>query len=121
MVHILMLWLPIVVSSVFVFIASSVIHMALKYHQNDYGRLPDEAAAADALRKLNIPPGLYIMPHAASSSAMNDPVRRAQVVAAVGKVGKAEQIAEAAAWLISPNADFVHGSCLIADGGVLMH
>ena len=29
--------------------------------------------------------------------------------------------AECAAWLISPGADFVHGSTLIADGGVLMH
>src|SRR4029453_7568090 len=55
------------------------------------------------------------------ASAMSDPVRRAQVVAAVGKVGTAEQIAECAAWLISPGADFVHGSTLIADGGVLMH
>jgi len=55
------------------------------------------------------------------ASAMSDPVRRAQVVAAVGKVGTAEQIAECAAWLISPAADFVHGSTLIADGGVLMH
>jgi NAD(P)-dependent dehydrogenase (short-subunit alcohol dehydrogenase family) len=52
---------------------------------------------------------------------MSDPVGRAQVVAAVGKVGKAEQIAEAAVWLISPNADFVHGATLIADGGILMH
>ena len=39
----------------------------------------------------------------------------------VGKVGKAEQIAEAAVWLISPNADVVHGATLIADGGILMH
>jgi NAD(P)-dependent dehydrogenase (short-subunit alcohol dehydrogenase family) len=42
------------------------------------------------------------------------------VVKAVGKVGTAEQIAECAAWLVSPAADFVHGSTLIADGGVLM-
>jgi len=53
-------------------------------------------------------------------SAMNDPVRRREVVAAVGKVGSAEQIAECCAWLISPAAGFVHGETLIADGGVLM-
>lgn len=53
-------------------------------------------------------------------SAMNDPVRRQEVVAAVGKVGTAEQIAECCAWLVSPAAEFVHGATLIADGGVLM-
>ena len=53
-------------------------------------------------------------------SAMNDPVRRREVVAAVGKVGSAEQIAECCAWLISPAAGFVHGETLVADGGVLM-
>jgi len=53
-------------------------------------------------------------------SAMSDPVRRREVVAAVGKVGSAEQIAECCAWLVSPAADFVHGATLIADGGVLM-
>ena len=66
-----------------------------------------------------VAPGFIDTPFVAS--AMSDPVRRAQVVAAVGKVGTPEQIAEAAAWLISPHADFVHGSTLIADGGVLMH
>jgi 3-oxoacyl-[acyl-carrier protein] reductase len=53
-------------------------------------------------------------------SAMNDPLRREEVVKAVGKVGTAEQIAECCAWLVSPAADFVHGSTLIADGGILM-
>lgn len=53
-------------------------------------------------------------------SAMNDPEKRRDVVAAVGKVGTAEQIAECAAWLVSPAAEFVHGSTLIADGGILM-
>ena len=76
--------------------------------------LGDKGIAVNA-----VAPGFIDTPFVAS--AMSDPVRRAQVVAAVGKVGTAEQIAECAAWLISPNADFVHGSTLIADGGVLMH
>ena len=76
--------------------------------------LGDKGIAVNA-----VAPGFIDTPFVAS--AMSDPVRRAQVVAAVGKVGKAEQIAEAAAWLISPNADFVHGATLIADGGILMH
>ena len=49
-----------------------------------------------------------------------DPERRKEVEAAVDQVGTAEQIAECCAWLVSPAADFVHGSTLIADGGILM-
>ena len=65
-----------------------------------------------------VAPGFIDTPFVAS--AMSDPVRRQEVVKAVGKVGTAEQIAECAAWLVSAAADFVHGSTLIADGGVLM-
>lgn len=65
-----------------------------------------------------VAPGFIDTPFVAS--AMNDPVRRPLVEAAVGKVGQPEQIAETIAWLISPEADFVHGETLIADGGVLM-
>ena len=42
MIYISTLWLPILVSAVFVFIVSSIIHMVLKYHRNDYKQLPDE-------------------------------------------------------------------------------
>ena len=65
-----------------------------------------------------VAPGFIDTPFVAS--AMNDPVRRKQVEAAVGKVGSAEQIAECCAWLVSPAASFVHGETLVADGGVLM-
>ena len=65
-----------------------------------------------------VAPGFIDTPFVAS--AMNDPARRKEVEAAVGKVGTAEQIAECCAWLVSPGADFVHGETLIADGGILM-
>ena len=65
-----------------------------------------------------VAPGFIDTPFVAS--AMSDPVRRQEVVKAVGKVGTAEQIAECAAWLVSPAASFVHGATLIADGGILM-
>jgi len=61
------LWLPILVSSVFVFIASSIIHMVLKYHANDFKKLPGEDQIMEALRKFNIPPGDYAMPRAGST------------------------------------------------------
>jgi NAD(P)-dependent dehydrogenase (short-subunit alcohol dehydrogenase family) len=65
-----------------------------------------------------VAPGFIDTPFVAS--AMNDPERRKKVEANLaGKVGKPEQIAHAIAYMVSEEADFVHGSTLIADGGVL--
>ena len=61
-----MLWLPILLSAVFVFIASSVIHMALQIHKADYKRLPNEEQALEALRKAGVQPGQYVFPCPAS-------------------------------------------------------
>jgi len=73
MVPVLSLWLPILLSAVLVFVVSSLIHMVFRYHANDFRKLPDEGAFAEALRKLNIPPGEYALPHAASPKEMNSP------------------------------------------------
>lgn len=73
MVSILALWLPILLSAVFVFIVSSAIHMALGYHANDYKNLPDEDAFLDAVRRLNIPEGQYVAPRPASMKDMKSP------------------------------------------------
>ena len=62
MVSVVSLWLPVLVSAVLVFLASSLFHMVLKYHQRDAGPLPDEEKVADALRPLRIPPGDYALP-----------------------------------------------------------
>lgn len=72
-VPIMSLWLPIVVSALFVFIVSSIIHMVFKYHANDFAQLPGEDQVMDALRKFNIPPGNYAMPRAGSMKAMGEP------------------------------------------------
>ena len=70
MISIPSLWLPILLSGVFVFVASSIIHMFLTYHKNDFAKVPDEDAAMDALRPLNIPPGDYVLPFAGSMEVM---------------------------------------------------
>ena len=57
------LWLPIVLSAVFVFIASSIMHMVLPYHKGDYKALPNEDKLLAALRGAGLKPGLYIFPH----------------------------------------------------------
>jgi hypothetical protein len=67
------LWLPILVSAVLVFIASSVIHMFLGWHRNDYPKMPNEDRAMDALRPLAIPPGDYMVPHCSGPEEMKTP------------------------------------------------
>ncbi len=56
------LWLPIVLSAVIVFVASSIMHMALSYHRSDYQRLPDEDKVLAAVRGAGLKRGLYIFP-----------------------------------------------------------
>ena len=73
MVSIVSLWLPILLSAVFVFILSSIIHMVLRYHSTDFARLPDEEKVMDDLRKYNIPPGEYSMPRASDMKDMSSP------------------------------------------------
>lgn len=64
MVYLTALWLPIVISAVIVFIASSIIHMMLPIHKSDYRGLPDEEKVMDALRSAGVTPGpAYHFPH----------------------------------------------------------
>jgi hypothetical protein len=67
------LWLPILLSAVIVFVASSILHMAPLWHKNDYPRVPNEDQVMDALRPLAIPPGDYMVPRAASGAEMKSP------------------------------------------------
>jgi len=73
MISIVDLWLPILLSAVFVFIVSSIIHMMLRYHNNDFIKVPKEDEVMDALRKFDIPPGDYAVPRAGSMEAMKSP------------------------------------------------
>ncbi|MFO7653100.1 MAG: hypothetical protein R6X25_04680 [Candidatus Krumholzibacteriia bacterium] len=76
MVSILSLWLPILVSAVLVFVASSIIHMVLSYHRNDFEPFPEEDRALAAFRGLAVPPGDYVAPYAGSAQAMKQPEYR---------------------------------------------
>ena len=67
MVSVLSLWLAILVAAVFVFILSSVLHMALSYHNTDFKGVPSEDEVRSALRAANIPPGDYVVPYAANN------------------------------------------------------
>jgi hypothetical protein len=67
------LWLPIVVSALAVFVASSLIHMVSPWHRSDYPRLGMERQVLDALRPLNVPPGDYMMPRPESRAELRAP------------------------------------------------
>ena len=67
------LWLPILLSSVFVFVASSVIHMASPWHKGDYPAVPNQDRVMEALRPFAIPPGDYFLPRPASRKELRSP------------------------------------------------
>jgi hypothetical protein len=73
MVPLTSLWLPILVSAVIVFFASSILHMVLPIHHKDFGKVPNEDGVMDAMRKFSIPPGDYLVPCGGGPSAMKDP------------------------------------------------
>lgn len=73
MVFLSALWLPIVLAAVFVFIASSVIHMVLPIHKGDYDKMPNEDDVLEAMGKAGVEPGDYMFPCARSMKDMAEP------------------------------------------------
>jgi hypothetical protein len=67
------LWLPILLSAVLVFVASSLIHMASPWHKSDFPKMANEDQVMDALRPLAIPPGDYFFPRPGQREDMKSP------------------------------------------------
>ena len=70
MVSLAHLWLPILLSAVFVFVASSLIHMAFKWHNSDYHGFSNEDEVRAAITKGSPPPGQYVLPYCADHKDM---------------------------------------------------
>jgi hypothetical protein len=79
MISLLSLWQPILLASVIVFIASSIIHMAPLWHRNDFAALPGEDEVRKALQPLAIPPGDYFVPRPAAGQ-MRSPEYKEKLV-----------------------------------------
>jgi hypothetical protein len=85
MVSLVQLWMPIVVSAVFVFFASSLLHMVLRFwHAPDCKGFANEDEVGAAIRKGNAGAGLYMIPYC-TPEAMKDPATAQKFV--TGPVG----------------------------------
>jgi hypothetical protein len=74
------LWLPVIVSAVVVFVASSILHMVLKYHKADYKPLPNEDAVREVLSRGNPAPGCYVTPYCTDMKQMQEPAMKEKYV-----------------------------------------
>jgi hypothetical protein len=79
MVPLIDLWLPILLSAVLVFVASSVIHMLLPWHNRDFRKLAAEEAVMDALRPFKLEPGEYVAPRPDNMAQMGSPEFKAKI------------------------------------------
>ena len=67
------LWLPILLSAVGVFLVSSVLHMCIPIHKNDYDKLGKEVDVLTALRENGVQPGEYMFPAGECMADMKNP------------------------------------------------
>ena len=67
------LLLPALASAALVFVASSVLHMVIRWHNPSYKKLPNEDAVRDAIRAGSAGPGQYTLPHSIDPKQASDP------------------------------------------------
>jgi NAD(P)-dependent dehydrogenase (short-subunit alcohol dehydrogenase family) len=68
-----------------------------------------------------VAPGVIDTPFAATPLADPTIKQRMEALSSFNRLGTADEIAEAIAWLLSEKASFVHGATLVADGGMVMY
>ena len=73
MVSLMQLLLPALLSGVFVFIASSIIHMATKWHATDFATVDNQGKVMDAVKAQGLPPGDYMFPKPKDMADMKSP------------------------------------------------
>lgn len=83
--HAAELWMPILLSAVFVFITSSLFHMVIPIHKGDWKKMPGEERILAEMRTQGLQPGNYGFPMCASMKDMGSPEMIAK--ANLGPVG----------------------------------
>lgn len=104
------LWLPIIVASALVFIASALMWMAGPHHRNDIRQFPSESRVSDALGA-DLTPGVYRLPWAKGADARSpefaERMRRGPVamitIARPGPMNMARPMALSALWYLGIN------------------
>jgi glucose 1-dehydrogenase len=77
--------------------------------------------APHGIRVVGIAPGAVATP--INAEMLEDPEERRKVEAEIpwGRIGSSEEVAAAIAWLVGSEADYVVGSTLFLDGGMLLY
>jgi hypothetical protein len=70
------LWLPILVSAVLAFIASSLLWMVVRLHESDWKGLPDEASIVEVFRRAKVPRGQYRFPYATGKEMQSPEMKK---------------------------------------------
>ena len=118
MVPLVDLWLPILLAAVFVFVASSVVHMALPWHRGDYRGLKNEDAVLDSLRSAGVEPGEYMFPFCASMKDLDSEAMKRKL--SQGPIGSLN-VRPPGGWKMGPSllAWFVYSLVIATFAGYL--
>jgi hypothetical protein len=73
------LWLPILLSAVAVFVVSSLFHMVIPIHKNDMHGMSNEEAVLEAMRAGDLSPGEYMFPFCGDMKEMGTPEFKARL------------------------------------------
>ena len=84
MVSLSALWLPILLSAVVVFIASSIMHMVLPYHRSDYKPIPNEDSVLASLRAAGLARGVYSFPFCTHKDMKSEAIAQKQKQGPIG-------------------------------------
>jgi len=74
------LWMPILLGAFLAWIASALIHMALKYHNSDYQQLANEDEVAASLGRSAARPGVHSIPYCVDMSKMGEPAMQEKFI-----------------------------------------
>lgn len=72
-VSLVQLWMPILLGTVLIWVASALIHMLIKYHNADYRGVSNEDEVMAAIRNGMPKVGIHTLPYCAEMSDMNKP------------------------------------------------
>jgi hypothetical protein len=79
MEFVMVLWMPILVSGLAVFVMSALVWTALPHHRKEFGALANDDAVLSAIRGGNPAPGLYMTPHFKSAEERNSDAAKAKL------------------------------------------